>query len=216
MQYVFEISEFDSENLLTQVSESLRKRTEIISRQKYAKLWKYTDMLNSSDFLSSQNLQKRKRNSKITGIICIIVGLYLFIPGIIKSEELMGPLIMGAGLIIGGILSLFRSIKKRKNVFDRAAEVALMQNQLLQKDQISRVIFLENEMRFEINKNNFLDEEKVLYSSIDCIIEDKDIIFITYNNLYVLLQKRDLIEGEIDAFYEFISKKTTCFYSSTF
>ena len=41
--YVFRLTTYDVQQLLPQVSKALEKRTELISRERYAKLWKGID-----------------------------------------------------------------------------------------------------------------------------------------------------------------------------
>ena len=45
--YIFQISPYDINCLLPQMSKALKKRTELISRERYPNLWSFTDRMNT-------------------------------------------------------------------------------------------------------------------------------------------------------------------------
>ena len=104
MEFVFKPEKL-GENLSYEISEAIAKRTEIFSRKKLPGLWEKTDALNEKN-LSEPALKRRKIFRKINGIICIALGIFLFVPGIVAPKELFVPMIAGAFAIVLGIFAV--------------------------------------------------------------------------------------------------------------
>ena len=104
MEFVFKPEKL-SDDLRYQVSETIAKRTENFSRKKLPGLWKKTDELNRKN-LSEEGFKRRIRLRRFYGIVLIAVGIFLFVPGIMKPRELTVPLIVGAFSIINGIFAV--------------------------------------------------------------------------------------------------------------
>ena len=94
MEFLFKPEKL-SEELKYQVSEAISKRAEIFPRKRYPGLWEKTDRLNEKK-LPEEALIKRRRFRKFYGIICIALGIFLFVPGFMKPGELFVPLVVGA------------------------------------------------------------------------------------------------------------------------
>ena len=121
MEFVFKPEKL-TENLFYEISEAIAKRTEIFSRKKLPGLWEKTDELNAKN-LSEPALKRRKKFRKINGIICIALGIFLFVPGIVAPKELFVPLIVGAFATVFGISAVIprktdaeKFLKKAKNL----------------------------------------------------------------------------------------------------
>jgi S-adenosylmethionine:tRNA ribosyltransferase-isomerase len=79
------------------------------------------------------------------GVLELALGLFLFIPGLMKPDELTGPLLIGAVGIVAGIFNLLNIKKHRKAPFDRAAISLLAENsdfkaQIIKKDDQDGVL----------------------------------------------------------------------------
>ena len=90
--YDFQVTPYDTESLLRQVSTALEKRTELISRQRYPGLWENIDRLNTM----AKGRQRSSLRTRIMGIVCLVLGIFLFVPGLLKPQELLVPLLAGA------------------------------------------------------------------------------------------------------------------------
>ena len=102
MDYEFQLSPYDGASLVPQVSCALEKRTESISREKYPKMWKITDHFNSKK-VSEIVLKRRRLRYRVYGILLIIMGAFLLIPGLMEPQELAVPLFAGIlGLLLYG------------------------------------------------------------------------------------------------------------------
>jgi hypothetical protein len=121
MEFVFKPEKL-TEDLNYQISEAIAKRTEIYSRNKLPGLWKKTDELNRKN-LYEACFKRRIRLRRFYGIVLIALGIFLFVPGIVKPKELFVPLIVGAFSIINGIFAVIprktdaeRFLKKAKKL----------------------------------------------------------------------------------------------------
>lgn len=200
VQYKFNITPMDVDTLLPQVSRALEKRTELLSRERYPGLWKQTDKLTSQGHKN----QRSPTRAKVMGILCLLLGLFLFIPGMMKPKELLVPLIAGAFGIVVGLASLWRNRKRKKNPFDGSAMKLLAGKASVEPGRY-QVLFSQQEMTM-----TNLDEHKgesVPYSGLEYVIETKDIFLVTFGTRVSVLQKKDLFEGSLNGFRSLISSK---------
>ena len=119
--YDFQVTPYDTESLLRQVSTALEKRTELISRQRYPGLWENIDRLNTM----AKGRQRSSLRTRIMGIVCLVLGIFLFVPGLLKPQELLVPLLAGAFAILIGVFYLYSVRKNKKNPFDKSAKILL-------------------------------------------------------------------------------------------
>ncbi|NLX63801.1 MAG: YcxB family protein [Clostridiaceae bacterium] len=203
MEYVFVLSKYNEGLFKTQVSKALEKRTELVSRQRYPKLWRFTDKMNSRGKVPEEVLKKRHVRYRIYGIILMIVGLFVLIPSLVEPKELLVPLLVGALSVCMGII-YFRqgrkSKKKKLTSFDKAAVKLFTEYKKIPERQI-KVIFTDDEVKLE-DKINFA------YSDIENIFITEDLIILIWNKKFTVLQKKDLSSGNIEEFISFITNKS--------
>ena len=197
--YVFRLTTYDVQQLLPQVSKALEKRTELISRERYAKLWKGIDKLDGANEGQAQSSQ----HSKMRSIVFLAVGIFLFVPGMMKPQELLAALIVGAIAICAGIYGLWSGRKNKKNPFDKSAEL-LLKGKDVPFEEIVEVSFSEEGMVISTEHD---DTECIPYHSFECAIETRDILLMVYDTRVTVLKKVDLVEKNFEEFREFVSKK---------
>ncbi len=197
-RYIFKLSPYDRDGLLPQVSKALEKRTELVSRERYPGLWKQTDMLRAS---SGQG-QNRLR-TKVLSILCILIGIFLFVPGLVKPQELLVPLLVGAVAIGAGIGGLWRSRKHKKNPFDKSARLLLAGKDAEGSEPVE-VEFSESGMTIPTENG---ETETVSYDKFECVIETEDSMLFVFEERVTLLQKRDLVGGTPEEFCAFCAEK---------
>ncbi len=200
IKYVFRLTSYDINRLLPQVSKALEKRTEIVSRERYPNLWKNTDRLNAA----SQGQTQSRGRTRFMSIVCLALGIFLFVPGLVKPQELLVPLLVGTIAIGAGIGGLCRSRKNKKNPFDKSAKKLLASKDNFSAEQSIEVSFLEEGMTIPADNGS---AESVPYSDFECIIETADIFLLVYDTRATLLQKHDLIANTVDEFRGFITNK---------
>ncbi len=203
MNYIFKFTPYNKE-LLPQVSKALETRTELISRERYADLWNITDKLNRLN----QGRTRSRLRTRVMSIICLLLGIFLFVPGIVEPQELMIPLLVGAVAIGAGIGGLWRSRKNKKNPFDKSAELFLKDRETALAEKIVEVSFLEEGMEILVENEK---EERVEYSKFECVIETLDAYLLVYEEKVLLLQKMDLITGVIEDFSKFLSERIVAY-----
>ena len=203
-----QISPYDTEKLLPQVSQALEKRTEIISREQYPGMWKHTDKFNSME----QGRTRSRLRTRLMSVVCLAVGIFLFVPGLVKPQELVVPLFVGAVAVDVGIGGLWRSRKHKKNPFDKSAKVLLAGKDGISAEQSIVVSSSKDGMTIPIDNGN---TEFVAFSGFECAIEAADMLLLVYGERVTVLQKIDLTTGNISDFCKLISEKVTKYQSIT-
>lgn len=211
MEYIFNITNIDNSTLIPQISKAFEKRNEILSRKKYPKLWRYVDRHKSNKVLTEKELKGQRIRTRLLGTVNLALGIFLFVPGLMKPDELFIPLIVGAMAIGAGIGAFLRSRKNKRNPFDKSAKLLLEQRNSIPVEQNAKVIFADDGMKIVVEREN--DNEFVEYSDFENIISTNDIILLIYKEKCVLLQKKELVSDNINDFCEFISIKTDCYHS---
>ena len=197
--YNFQITPYDTESLLQQVSKALEKRTEFVSRERYPGLWENIDKLNAV----SKGKRRSSLRSKIMSIICLVLGVFLFVPGLMKPQELLVPLLVGAFAIVIGIVYLYIGRKDKKNPFDKSARLLLMGKDTISAKQSIMVSFSESGMEIRADDK---ESQHIPYSDFESMIETEDLFLFVHDTRITVLQKKDLTSNDITDFRNFISK----------
>ena len=197
--YNFQITPYDIESLLPQVSKALEKRTEFVSRERYPGLWENIDKLNDV----SKGKHRSSLRSKIMSIICLVLGVFLFVPGLIKPQELLVPLLVGAFAIVIGIVYLYIGRKDKKNPFDKSARLLLMGKDTISAKQSIMVSFSESGMEIRADDR---EPQHIPYSDFESMIETEDLFLFVHDTRITVLQKKDLTSNDITDFRNFISR----------
>ena len=197
MEFVFKPEKL-TENLFYEISEAVAKRTEIFSRKKLPGLWEKTDELNAKN-LSEPALKRRKKFRKINGIICIAIGIFLFVPGIVAPKELFVPLIVGAFATVFGISAVIPRKTDAERFLKKAKKLAKAINSSLKPEDT--VVFKEGGI-FE--NGNLLME----YKNLENLIENRSIFLVCDGKKIMFLRKIDMVIGNSEEFKKFIEEKT--------
>ena len=198
-KYNFQITPYDTEDILQQVSKALEKRTEFVSRERYPGLWENIDKLNDV----SKGKHRSSLRSKIMSIICLVLGVFLFVPGLIKPQELLVPLLVGAFAIAIGIVYLYIGRKDKKNPFDKSAKLLLMGKDTISAKQSIMVSFSELGMEIRVDDK---EPQHIPYSDFESMIETEDLFLFVHDTRITILQKKDLTSNATTDFRNFISR----------
>lgn len=197
--YEFQVTPYDTESLSHQVSGALEKRTETISRECCPGLWESIDRLNAL----SAGRQRSRLRTKIMGAVCLVLGIFLFIPGLMEPQELLAPLIAGALAIVIGILYLYSSRKSRKSPFDKSAKLLLMGKDTISAQQSIVVSFSGSGMEVRIDGES---SQQIPYQDFESMIETDDLFLFVHDTRVTVLQKKDLTSKTTGDFRRFISE----------
>lgn len=204
--YIFQISSYDINCLLAQVSKALEKRTELISRERYPGMWHFTDRMNTA----AQGKRRSSFRTKLLSIVCLAAGIFLLVPGLVEPQELFMPLLAGTAALMIGIVGLLCSRKNKKNPFDKSAKLLLTGKDVIPEGQAITVIFSDDGMTIPADNNN---TEFVPYNDFECAIETTDAFLFVYGDRVTVLQKKDLTTDNLKDFSDQISEKVTKYQS---
>lgn len=196
--FVFRLTSYDGQLLLPQVSRALETRTEQLSRQAYPGLWRVTDGLRNA----AKGRQRSLRRTRIRGIVCLILGIVLLVPGLMDPQELAVPLVVGAVAVGAGIGGLWRSQKRRSNPFDKSASTLLSGLYALPEGQELQVVFSPEGMELRASGQG---AQTVPWDRFECGVETADTFLLVYGEQVTLLQKKDLVRGTQEAFRAFLA-----------
>ena len=108
-------------------------------------------------------VRQRKVFRKINGIICIALGIFLFVPGLIKPDELFVPLVVGAFATIFGISAVIPRKSNAEKYLKKARKLAKAINSSIEPEDT--VVFGDDGI-FENGTLLMKYEEKCLYLKI--------------------------------------------------
>ena len=203
--YTFRLSAYDIEHLVPQVSKALEKRTELVSRNRFPALWKLTDKLSSS----TKGEARRRLHTRLFGILCLLAGIFLLVPGLTNPKELRLPLILGILGVLSGAADLWRSRRKKPKPFDASARILLNGKDAYTEEDAMEVSFFETAMMLPGDG----DDACVLYDDFKYVIEEADIFLLVFDTRAVVLQKKDLTNGNTDDFRAFITANVAEYHS---
>ena len=197
MEFVFKPEKL-TENLFYEISESIAKRTEIFSRKKFPGLWEKTDELNAKN-LPELAIKRRKIFRKINGIICIALGIFLFVPGIVAPKELFVPMIAGAFAIVFGISAVIPRRTNAEKFLKKAKKLAKAINSSIKPEDT--VVF---------GKEGIFENGTLLmeYENLENLIENRSIFLVCDGEKILVLRKNDMVIGDLEKFLPSIETKT--------
>ncbi len=195
MEFHFKCTPYNSSFLNNQLSAALKMRIMLISREKYPKLWAFTDKMNSRK--ASEKARRRRRVLyKLFGVFLLAAGIFLLVPGLMEPKELFIPLVTGVFFIVIGICCLCYSRRRKKlSSFDKASQKLL--DGLREMPSI-KVSFTDAGM-------SIADGELISFDRFERVIDTQDLIVLIWDKRITVLQKKDLVEENIESFFSFIS-----------
>lgn len=210
MEFNFSLTNYHSSLFIPQISKVLEKITEMSSRKRFPRIWKYIDKM---------HLRRKKEKSKqtrlkykILGLIYLFIGIFLIVPGFMDPEALLDVLIVGALAIILGFWfmtddgtaterPLFKKEiflkKERRTPYTKAAKKLF---EIYENVESESIQFSEEVISFSRGPN-------VKYEEIDEVFVTTDFYVILWNESVAALQKKDLIYANEEAFLDFVSFK---------
>lgn len=203
--FTFHISPYHIETLYPQLSRALETRTEMLSRERYPQLWGVTDSLNEK-----HQHQSGEKMSRVKSIVFLLVGIFLLVPGIMKPQELLVPLLFGVVGVVAGIRGLLGNrkpnLKRMKRRFDASAKQLLAGKDSLTEKDLVDISFTEEGMAFPSGEG---ETTCVSYGDFECIVEMPDGFLLVFDTAVTVLQKRDLQGGEFEKLREFLSQRVS-------
>lgn len=201
--FIFSMKPYDIDAFSTQTGWMLEKRTELASRKKLPGLWKLTDKLNAVPRAPEAELKRRRESRRRWGGLLLVMGIFLFVPGIMKPQELPVPLVAGFLAIVLGVLYL-RKEDRKKNAYEKKAKKLLENMNPSMESQKLRLVFGDAELAM----SGAGDDKKIAYAGMECTLETEGLFGLIYDNQIVLLQKKELLLGTAEEFSKQLAEKT--------
>ena len=202
--FIFSMKPYDVDTLFPQVAQMLQKRVELASRKRLPGLWKLTDKLNAVPRAPEAEFMRRKERQRRWGGLLLVMGIFLFVPGIMKPQELPVPLVAGFLAIVLGILYLRKGDRKKKTLEKKAKQLLEKLNASMEGQKL-RLIFYDTE--FVISGVG--EDKKVSYADMECTLETKDLFGLIYDNQIIIVQKQELLLGNAEDLIKALKEKTT-------
>jgi len=214
MEFVFTRIPLEEE-LLPQLTHATKTRIESLSRLKYPGMWEHADKAAAKDTPEKKASREKAAaiRYRLWGIVFLALGIFLLVPGIMNPGGLTVPLIVGAIVTVLGCKRLFSryvSAEDKQNArFAVSARQLLFQLNRAQASGEPTIRFSEDEMTMIMPSGS---EESVPYTAFEYVIEEEDLILITFGTRVTVLRPTEITEGDIDTFLPFLEDKTTVLY----
>ena len=217
IQFIFQVSGVNREEIFPQISAALEKRLEVRQRQMRP---------NRGPDLSAMTEEQRKAFEKqqrikgiIWGVILIAIGLYLLIPNLSQPKGAVLQIVVGAFAAIMGVSNVMKALRKPnqeskpkdRTKFDNAAKEFLDGQEETTKDKKLQIAFFEEELAIITGELEDLEQEAVSYADVEVTVETRDAFLMTHGGRGILLQKKDITVGDVDDFRDFIKTHTKLF-----
>ncbi len=191
MDYCFRLTPYDRAALTPQLALALEKRTEALSRAKMPRLWARIDRLNEKHRGADKKaIRKARIRFRIYGILLLLLGLFLLIPGLLSPKELFVPMLIGIIAVLSGVFYLWIGRNQTNARYARAADKLLSSAENVPAAEV----------RFTPEGMTPDGGQTAAYSDFDFLIETDDLFVFTWSGHLTVLQKKDLISGDAAAF----------------
>lgn len=201
--FIFSMKPYDTEALAEQTAWMLEKRVELASRKRLPGIWKITDKMNTVPRAPEVELKHRRERRKRWGGLFLVMGIFLFVPGVMKPQELPGPLIIGFLAIALGLWYL-RKEDRKKNLYVKQAKKLLESLNASTENRKLRLVFDDTELAV----SGTGEDKKISYSVVECALETADLFGLIYENQILLLQKKELLLGTAEEFAKQLEEHT--------
>lgn len=140
--FLFQSTPLDPQLLYPQVSRALEKCAELISRQKYPKMWELTDKLNRVEKVPQAVRENRRKRRGFLGLLNWLIGVFLLVPGLMEPQALMLPLIVGAVCFGSGVVTLWNNQRTLLGILGLVEGTALCTGAVTSFDGLGRLLIL--------------------------------------------------------------------------
>jgi len=204
--FIFSVKFYDIAALTEQAAWMLQKRVEHASRKTLPGLWKVTDKLNAKPRAPEAELKRRRERRKRWGGLFLIMGIFLFVPGVMNPRELPVPLMAGLFAVLMGLWYLRRDGRKKNSYVKQAGRLLDKLNAEAEGQKL-RLVFGDTEVAL----SGAGEDKKSSYGAVECALETADLFGLVYENQIVLLQKKELLLGTAEQFVKQLEEKTTLY-----
>ena len=214
MAFVFTRAPLD-EALLPQIAHALKTRIDSLSRLKYPAMWEQADRVAAKDTPEKKASREKAAaiRHRLWGIVFLALGIFLVVPGIMEPGKLTLPLIVGAIAVLMGVKRLFGKYVSAEEKMMRRYEASARQllNQLNRAQTTGEPTLSIDEETMTMTTPNG-SEEVVPYTAMEYVIEEEDLILITFGTKITVIRQTEIVDGDIAEFLPFMEDKTNVIY----
>ena len=206
--YLFQISNYDDPAVDRETAELLHQRLEAESRRRYPSIWNAIDRIRTHA-AKGPGREKRTVRYRVYGLFLLALGLLTLILGLMPPKT-TDVIIAGAAAIIAGLLE-FALVRRRTPPripasCKREARKVLGLRRTVDWEKLKTTIRFENAGITICAEEN---EEHLPYTRIKSAFESLHLWLVVCDDEHaLLLQKKDLILGETDKFFSYITSRT--------
>lgn len=205
IEFIFQVTEYDSEALLPQVSKALKRRLELRNQQLRPGKTAPAEM-------TEEQRKRAKTKNIIWGIVWFVIGVYLLFSGIVNGDGNKWTVIIG---IVAAFVGAKKLIPQRKlpstDKFDKAAQDFLDEHKDIADGKERQVCFSDEEMIVVTGALEELDQEAIPYEDVEFAMETEDIFLLVHGGRGVLLQKKDISLGAVEEFRAYLNTHVKSF-----
>jgi len=194
MEFAFQVHGCPPGDWTEQLALALEQRTQAYSRQRLPGLWRTIDKLGTPK-MPEPVLKRRRVRYKIYGVILVLLGLFLLIPGLMEPETLQVPLLAGLFATGTGILQLLPRKRYPSKTMLKQADQLLEQRRTIPD---TTVHFTEHGIAD--------DGAPIDFSQIEVIVEAPDLFLIAWADKGLVLWKQELAAGAPEDFSKWLAE----------
>ena len=219
MEFVFQLSSYDSSDLEAETVRALDRLLEARSRSVMPGVWAVTDRLNQNRLYAAEwpNQQKAAKRYRFYSALLLGIGIFMLVPGLMEPRKLLV-------VLLGGILAILSSITYFRRAKALASGTRLQTprkpsqasrraaGQLL--DQLRQLDLEKTPVSVRFDGNGVTvagteqEEQLVPYVGITDIFEEEYTWMLSYGeNQVLLLQKKDLAVGNTEDFMGYVQER---------
>ena len=219
MEFVFQLSSYDSPELEAETVRALDRLMEAHSRSVLPGVWAVTDRINQNSRYAAEwpNQQRAAKRCRFYGALMLGIGIFMLIPGLMEPRKLLV-------VLLGGILAILSSITYFRRAKALASGTRLQTprkpsqascraaGQLL--DQLRQLDLEKTPVSVRFDGNGVTvagteqEEQLVPYGGITDIFEEEYTWMLSYGeNQVLLLQKKDLAVGNTEDFMGYVQER---------
>ena len=178
-------------------------------------MWEHADRAAAKDTPEKKASREKAAaiRHRLWGIVFLALGIFLVVPGIMEPGKLTVPLIVGAIAVLMGVKRLFGKYvsaeEKMMRRYEASARQLLNQLNRAQESGAPTLTFDEETMTMTTPNGS---EEVVPYTAMEYVIEEEDLILITFGTKITVIRQTEIVDGDIAEFLPFMEDKTTVIY----
>ncbi len=209
--YLFQISNYDDPAVERETAELLHQRLEAESRRRCPAMWNAIDRIrtHAAEGPTGPTREKRAVRCRVYGVFLLALGLLTLILGLTPPRT-TDVIIVGGAVIIAGLLEFAlargRTSPRIPASCKKEARKVLELQRTVDWEKLKTTIRFEDAGITICAEEN---EEHLPYTRIKSAFESLHLWLVVCDDEFaLLLQKKDLILGETDKFFSYITSRT--------